>query len=103
MKHEIGHRHFTAGEECGRAREQSKRDQKSADQFKPRAGQHESLARAMTAGRKAENFLSAVAGEKKADNDSHDAVHCTRVAIEEVHGSEAAEMPDPGQAVTISR
>src|SRR4029453_9659835 len=40
MHHEKRHRHFTRGDECGESRQQTKRNEKSADDLHPAAYAH---------------------------------------------------------------
>jgi hypothetical protein len=65
VDHKICHGHFAARNESGDAREQTNRDQQTADQFNPSAEVHDSSAGAMTAGWKTEKLLTAMRSVEK--------------------------------------
>ena len=98
MYHKIRHRHHATGEKSGRAREQSEGNQESADQFNVPADHAEGIERHRLGRRgEAENFLSAMTGERQSDYESHNEEDYTGVAIEKVHVREAELSPLRGQ------
>jgi len=58
--HKIGNSHFTAGNERGQTREQSKCDQESAYEFHNSAHQHQTMCAAVSTTGKTEKLLTAM-------------------------------------------
>ena len=86
VHHEISDGHFTSGDKSGQARQKTKRNHQSADEFDDSSHQHQTRHASVPAARKAEKLLAAVTGKHKSNYQSHDAVDRVRKSIQRVHG-----------------
>jgi hypothetical protein len=88
VDHEVGDGHFTRQDERGQSREESKREEKAAEELNPAGDQHERgqtarVAHRMVRRREVEEFLRAVLEQEKPDDDTKDAEKDRLPALQE--------------------
>jgi len=89
VHHKIGNGHFTAGNERGQTREQSKCDQESAYEFHNSAHQHQTMCAAVSTTGKTKKLLPTMTGIDQSHDQPHDAVNWVCKSIQKVHGRQA--------------
>ena len=89
MHHEKRDRHFAGGNERGESRQQTKRNEKSANDLHPAAYGQQGRKRFGFRGEGAEYLIEPMTGKHQTDDQTHDAIKRVRKSIQRVHGREA--------------
>jgi hypothetical protein len=86
MHHKKRRRHFTGGDECGDSRQQTKRNEESANDLHPAADHHQGRKRFAFRGEGPEYLVEAMTGKHQANNQTHDAIKRICKSIKSAHG-----------------
>src|SRR4029450_4644810 len=85
MHHEKRYRPLTGGDDRGESRQQTKRNEKSANNLHPAADHHQGWKRFAFGGKSAEYLVEPVTGKHQADDQTHDAIKRICKSIKSVH------------------
>src|SRR5690242_21768888 len=74
--HEVGNRHFAAGNECRKTCEQTQDDQNTPGKFNDAGGQEKRIMVLRVSAERAKELLRPVAQEEKSDHDAKGRISC---------------------------